>query len=368
MDGFRIDTLKHVEHSFWEDFCPRIRAFAAARGKTNFLMFGEAFDGSDSLLGRYTQGEGVDSVFYFSAYYRLFRWMFLEDGARTCEIARLHCDRHGCAVDPCNEGAGPFRPLYKGLGKQFGPTSDSGRPLNSRELVINFASNHDVGRFLYFMPDTWSAEEKRRVLHMGLTYLMTIDGIPSLYYGVEQEFAGGNDPANRETMWTPHTYAQRLFEDGAWREYAKRYDADGDGVPETIWHPFDTGNPTFRHLQTLIALRKRLAPLRRGGLQFLWSTNGIGGPDDGVFVFERATGTQRILAGFNLSANRGSRTESSAGLSMAVNFAPGVRLVDALDPTYTVDVSADGCAATAEQGCLVMMIPPKGYRILEPVR
>ena len=27
-DGFRIDTLKHVEQGFWEDFCPRIRQFA----------------------------------------------------------------------------------------------------------------------------------------------------------------------------------------------------------------------------------------------------------------------------------------------------------------------------------------------------
>ena len=117
--------------------------------------------------------------------------------------------------------------------KLMGPTSADGRPLNSRELVVNFASNHDVGRFLYFMPSTWTEEEKRRVLHMGLAYVMTIDGVPSLYYGVEQEFAGGNDPANRETMWNPKAYNQRLFVDGAWQEFAKTYDSDGDGVKET---------------------------------------------------------------------------------------------------------------------------------------
>ena len=67
-DGFRIDTLKHVEPGFWDDFCPRIRAYAKSKGKENFFMFGEAFDGDDNILGGYTQGNGVDSVFYFSQY------------------------------------------------------------------------------------------------------------------------------------------------------------------------------------------------------------------------------------------------------------------------------------------------------------
>ena len=30
---------------------------------------------------------------------------------------------------------------------------------------------------------------------------MTEEGIPCLYYGTEQDFAGGNDPANREVLW-----------------------------------------------------------------------------------------------------------------------------------------------------------------------
>ncbi len=364
VDGFRIDTLKHVEESFWDDFCTRIRAFAKSKGKDNFFMFGEAFDGSDDVLGAYTQGEGVDSVFYFSAYYRLFRWLFLGEGDRTCEVERLHCDRLGCTEDPCGEGAGPFAAKYNGNGKVDGPTSADGRPLNSRELVVNFASNHDVGRFLYFMPSTWTAEEKRRVLHMGLAYVLTIDGVPSLYYGVEQEFAGGNDPANRETMWDPNAYNQRLFVDGAWQEFAKTYDADGDGNAETIWKPFDTQNPTFKWIQKLISIRKELEPLRRGALNFLWTTRGTGGADQGLFVFERATQTDSVVVGVNLLSNRGSTTEASDGSVMVVNFEPGTVLRDALDDSYTVTVESVGCAATAGQGCLSMTVPSKGTRIL----
>ncbi len=44
-DGLRIDTVKHVEHEFWRYFAQTIRRRLAAKGKTNFFMFGEAFDG-----------------------------------------------------------------------------------------------------------------------------------------------------------------------------------------------------------------------------------------------------------------------------------------------------------------------------------
>ena len=69
IDGFRIDTLKHVEYDFWREFCPGIRKIAAERGKKNFFMFGEAYDGDDGLVGSYTQANMVDSAFYFPQKY-----------------------------------------------------------------------------------------------------------------------------------------------------------------------------------------------------------------------------------------------------------------------------------------------------------
>ena len=85
IDGFRIDTLKHVEHEFWEEFCRRIRENAAALGKERFFMFGEAFDGRDDLLGSYTGPDQVDSVFYFSHKFRVFNDVF-QNGAPTTAI------------------------------------------------------------------------------------------------------------------------------------------------------------------------------------------------------------------------------------------------------------------------------------------
>ncbi len=347
VDGFRIDTLKHVEPSFWEDFSPRIREFAQSKGKKNFFMFGEAFDGSDELLGSYTQGQGVDSLFYFSAYYELYRNKFLGDGNRTCEIERLHCRRHGCDADPCGEG-GAIAALYNGLGKDGGPTSAKGELLNSRQLVVNFASNHDVGRFLYFMPTTWTEEEKQQTLHLGLAYLMTTDGVPSLYYGVEQQFSGGNDPANRETMWNPAFYDGRSYSNGS----------------DTIaWQPFDQNNPTYNWLKTLIQIRKDQVALRRGSFETRWSTRSNATDDYGIYAFERRYEQEAALVAMNLFANRASRT-SSGGSSMVVGFEPGTVLRDALDASYEVTVEAAGCLAAEGQGCVVVDVPAKSLRLM----
>jgi glycosidase len=358
-DGFRIDTLKHVEHEFWEDFCPRIRRYAAERGKRNFLMFGEAFDGDDHLLGSYTHGEGVDSVFYFSQYYSVFRGALLGDGARTCEVERLHCRRLGCAADPCGEGQ-VFQALYSDQAKQNGVTGQDGLGLSPQELTVGFESNHDVGRLLYFMPSGWSEGEKRAVLHQALVYLMTMDGIPALYYGVEQEFAGGNDPANRETMWGQAAYMRPVWKDGRWEQARRTYDADGDGQDDTLWTPYDTGNPTFRMLARLIALRKAHVALRRGALQFRWSTPGSGGLDHGLVAYERVHPEERALVLLNLGKEREAHAQG-----VPVGFAPGTLLADALAPGFSASVSAAaGCAAPPGGGCLEVRVPARGARLL----
>src|SRR5262249_49557217 len=43
LDGFRIDTVKHVEDEFWREFAPKVRQRLKAQNKNRFLMFGEAF-------------------------------------------------------------------------------------------------------------------------------------------------------------------------------------------------------------------------------------------------------------------------------------------------------------------------------------
>jgi glycosidase len=361
-DGFRIDTVKHVEHEFWDDFCPRIRSFAKSRGKDNFLLFGEVFDGSDELLGSYTQGEGLDSLFNFSQYFTVFRGALLGGGARTCEIARLYCRKGGCAEDPCHEG-GAIESSYNGEGKDNGPSGGDGEPLNSRELAVNFISNHDVGRLPFFMPGTWSEELKRQMLHLALGYVMVSQGIPSLYYGVEQGFSGGNDPANRETLFDGAAFTRRILHDGAYQAAARTYDRDGDGVHDTVWRPWDTGNPTFRHIKRLIALRKANVALRRGGLINRYSTTDDLGSDRGLFAFERNHPDQNAVVVANFDVESPSSTSNAAG-TMAVGFAPGTRLVDLLDSSNSWDVVSSGCNAGPGEGCVEVTAQAASIQIL----
>ncbi len=304
-DGFRIDTLKHVEHDFFDVFAPAMRSHAKKLGKDNFFMFGEAFDGNDDLLGSYTHGEGVDSVFYFSAKYQVFDDVFGRSAA-TAKVQRLYEARNE-EVDG--------KPRYSDQPKTNGPTDAEGNPLVPQQLLVNFMDNHDVPRWLYDFPDV-------RKLRNALVYLLTIDGIPCIYYGTEQDFAGGPDPSNREDMW--HS-------------------------------DFDTSGETFRHMKTLIGLRKRLAPLRRGDVTWRWSTEHTGSESDaGLMAFERSYQGETVLVLINVHDEQAARTRDGDTV-LETGFGGGAALVDVL---------SDETFSTGGDATLDVTVPPRGARIL----
>jgi len=163
---------------------------------------------------------------------------------------------------------------------------------------------------------------------------MTWDGIPCIYYGTEQDFAGGNDPGNREDMWIPQLH-----------------DA------------YSTDAPTFKRIKLLSQIRHEHPALSRGELSILWSSDRTNDSDEdaNVFAFERkdtATGDYAIVV-INANLN-GNKSPSFGGQAMAVTAAaPGTTLKDALgtiaDP---LTVSADGR--------LSITLPPSSGAILVP--
>ena len=73
-DGFRIDTVKHVEPGFWQTGVRQCMQFAARTAKPNFFMFGEVYDSNEALCGSYTgtQSGGpykLDSVLDYPLYF-----------------------------------------------------------------------------------------------------------------------------------------------------------------------------------------------------------------------------------------------------------------------------------------------------------
>lgn len=308
LDGFRIDTVKHVEHEFWQVFSQGVRARLAKEGKNNFLMFGEAFDGNDQLLGSYTAKGELDSVFYFSQHFQVFRDVFQNAHDKTQQ-----------------KGTSQIKALWESRPMSYGTVpQDQGIGIPPTKALVNFLDNHDVARFLF------DAAGDVPALHNALTLLFTEDGIPCLYYGTEQAFSGGNDPANREVLWNTN---------------------------------FDTTGDTFLHVAKLTRLRRQYAALRRGDTKVVYATDHVADEGDaGVFGFERTGGDAGAsYALVVLNTNEQHKSTSADTSSMAVSLAPGTALVDVLNPgsppaSYTV----------AGDGTLKITLDPQSAVILVP--
>ena len=65
VDGFRIDTMKHVDDEFWQQFGPEVLAYARAHGKREFFMFGEVFDTTKSFTSHFTTHDRMQAVLDF---------------------------------------------------------------------------------------------------------------------------------------------------------------------------------------------------------------------------------------------------------------------------------------------------------------
>jgi alpha-amylase len=310
LDGFRIDTVKHVEPEFWRYFTQKVRQRLDRQGKKNFLMFGEAFDGKDDLIGSFTKntlpppeqldaenacvsdgvpigGDQLDSVFYFSQYFTAIRQVLI-DAQDTQRIADLWAQR------PMNFGT---------------EAAKNGIGLSPQKTLVNFLDNHDVGRFLYF---SGAGAKGQAQLRNAQLLVMTEDGIPCIYYGTEQGFTGGNDPANREDMWLTN---------------------------------FDETGSHFVYTQKLIALRKKYSALRRGDQKVVWATGHTGDEGDaGIFAFERGGGdapNAYALIVLNTNPNHDSATKDG-GNTMKVSAPPGTELVEVLNGGPSVTVGGGG--------------------------
>ena len=298
IDGYRIDTIKHVEHDFWVEFCTAIREHARGLGKENFLLFGEVFDGSDELVGSYTQDGMLDAVVDFPAKYQVFDEVFKKGGA-TQRIADLHASRDEHWGDLAQDGGVGVAP---------------------RDLPLGFMDNHDVGRFLW-------QEEDDSAIYPALAWLMLRDGLPILYYGTEQGFNGGNDPANRERLW------------------------DGG---------FDQGHPIYEWIGDLARVRQDYEPLRRGTLDYLWTTENTGDEDDaGMLVVERRIDDEVVIIAINAHATKASRTIDDAG-AMAVDLPAGTVLDDVLPSDLARSFSVSG------DGTLTIELAPREVAVLVP--
>lgn len=226
VDGFRVDTAKHVNPEFWQAFVPAMLARARARGIPNFHIFGEVATGDvdPALLAQHTRVDKLPAVLDF-AFARAVVDL-VAGGAATDELARLFAD------DVLYEGG-----------------------VSTARRLPTFLGNHDAGRFATFVrrlnPKADAAEQLARV-RLGHAMLLTLRGVPTIYAGDEQGFVGdGGDQDAREDQFPSKVAAYN--DNVLLGTTATTADAN-----------FDETHPLFREIAALARLRVATPALTRG--------------------------------------------------------------------------------------------------------
>jgi glycosidase len=305
IDGFRIDTAKHVNPEFWAKFAPAMISRAKAKGIPNFHIFGEVAtsDIDPALLARYTRVAKLPSVLDF-AFARAVVDM-VGGKAGTEVLARLIDD------DALYEGGAA-----------------------AARRLPTFLGNHDAGRFAQFVrmfnPKASDDELMKRVM-LGNAIMMTSRGVPTIYAGDEQGFTGdGGDQDAREDMF-PSKVA--VYNDNKLL----------GTTATTAQANFDTGHSLYRLFAQLAQLRQAHPALRRGQ-QLVRNYD----EKPGLLAFSRvdeATG-QEVLVVANTSA---------ASLQANVELAPKTTMFSPLLGNCPAAIRAPGTASFS--------LPPFGYVI-----
>ncbi|KGJ93310.1 alpha-amylase family glycosyl hydrolase [Colwellia psychrerythraea] len=182
-DGFRIDTVKHVNIEFWQQFSPALMQHAKTQGIDNFFMFGEVYSFEPENLSRFTTEAKIPSVLDFAFQGAMTKSLVEQQG--TDVLAQLFAKDHF------------YQTEHKDLGLK------SMRNANANQLV-NFTGNHDMGRFAYSLKQSpYNYNEQAQIQRNLLAHAMMFfsRGVPVIYYGDEQGFVGdGGDQASRQDM------------------------------------------------------------------------------------------------------------------------------------------------------------------------
>ncbi|MFM9979035.1 MAG: alpha-amylase family glycosyl hydrolase [Sphingomonadaceae bacterium] len=305
IDGFRVDTARHVNPEMWQQFVPAMIARAKAKGIPNFHIFGEI--GGVGLepgkLAVHTRVDGFPATIDFA-----FRQAVINTVGGTAGTEDLELLFAQDALYEGGAAAGLIQPT--------------------------FISNHDNGRFAYFvrqaLPKASDAEVLARV-KLGHAMMLLLRGVPVIYSGDEQGFAGdGNDQDAREPL-----FASKV---------ASYLDNRLVGTSATHAQPnFTLDHPLYTEIAKLAKLRQSEPALTRGR-QLLRARS----PKPGLFAV--------------------SRFDPNSGREVVLAFNTGTT---ALDVNVEIDIKsldfrtlAGQCAAKASApATLRLSLPPLSYAV-----
>ncbi|QIM20094.1 hypothetical protein G7075_01275 [Phycicoccus sp. HDW14] len=244
IDGFRIDTVKHVNLEFWQKFIPDILGEAKRVKNKDFFAFGEVFDGNPAVMSEYTTAGKLQATLDFG---------FQQQGVDFAKGKSAKTLADFFAKDDWYTDA------------------DS----NAYQLPT-FLGNHDMGRVAMFLKaDGQSEAEHLKRVEFADSLMYAVRGNPVTYYGDEQGFVGtGGDQLAREDM-----FASKV---------AVYNGEDVLGGPEGSRDRYSTTHPIYRHLAALARLRAQNPVLADGAQVQRYADDGAG-----IFAISRVGSSDR---------------------------------------------------------------------------
>ena len=245
IDGFRIDTVKHVNFEFWQKWTTEVLDYARDEAdKPDFFMFGEIYDADPQKLSPYVRNTDMNSVLDFT----------------------FQSQAVGYAAGNS----------AKGLQSLFAGDDYYTTPHSSATALPTFLGNHDMGRVGFFLQGTDAPLARDELAHE-LMYLTR--GQPVIYYGDEQGFTGagqGNDQSARQTL-----FASQVL------EYQDQQLVTGETAGSV--DRFDSDAPMYEHISALAALRQAHPALATGAQVERYVDNGAG-----VYAFSRVDRDEQV--------------------------------------------------------------------------
>jgi glycosidase len=298
VDGYRIDTAKHVNGEFWQAFIPAIRARARELGRPDFLEFGEvAMEAGDpAFLSEFSTNIPLDATLDFGFFAAARK--FVSQGGTAAALADLFA-----------------RDDYY---------TDHDSNVHS---TTTFLSNHDAGRFAHFLQKANPAASPTQLaglVKLGHGLLCLTRGQPVIYYGDEQGMigVGGDHERAREDMFP----AQALSYKTASLLGTNRTGADDK---------FDESHPFYRLIRQLATLRAAHPALRTGAMIPRATA------EPGLFAFSRFDRVEHVEY---LVVLNNSRTET-LDARVSTSQPAGAPLHRIFDSRFVTDVGAETLTA-----------------------
>lgn len=249
-DGFRHDAVKHVPNEFWRLLTKKIKMEISVPQNKDVYQIGESFGGID-MIASYVNNGQLSAQFNFNLY--------------------------DVAIPTFLDEKASFKLLDYQMQKSF-------QVFGYNNLMGNIMDSHDKIRYMAYAdgdlaindgsagdaawnnPPTVDDPKSYNKLKLHLAYILTIPGVPIIYYGDEIGMTGAADPDNRRMM---------------------RFDDELN----------TNENQTFEDVSKLIHIRKEHSALRYGDFLTLQS-------DENIYAYLRSDMNERILTIVNKNSNQ----------------------------------------------------------------